>query len=56
MTLHLQEGLDLTDGQVLPVPQSDKLIEGAKQLVCVLHNFPFVQALASAGDDLCEEV
>lgn len=56
MTFHLEEGLDLTDRQVLPVAQSDQLIKSAKQFVCILHDFPLIQALACAGDDLGEEV
>lgn len=56
MTLHLQEGLDLADGQVLPVAQGDQFIEGAEQFECVLENLAFVQALASAADNLGEEM
>lgn len=54
MTFHLEEGLDLADGQVLPVAQSDELIEGAKKLVGISQNLPLVQAPTSAGDDLSE--
>lgn len=56
MTLHLQERLDLADGQVLSVSQSDQLVKGAKQLVGILENLPLFQALARAGHNLGEEV
>lgn len=56
MRLHLEEGLDLADRQVFPVTQSNQLIEGAEQLVCVLQNLPLVETSACAGDDLGEEV
>lgn len=56
VTLHLQEGLDLADGQVLPVPQGDQLIEGAEELEGILENLAFLQILAGAGDDLGKEM
>ena len=56
MRLHLQEGLDLADGQVLPVAKRDQLVECAKQLVGIAEDLAFVQALACAGNDLGEEV
>lgn len=56
VTLHLEKGLDLADGQVLPVAQSDQLVESAEQLVGILDDLALVQALASAGDDLGKEV
>lgn len=56
MALHLQEGLDLADGQVLPVSQGDQLVESAEQLIGILDDLPFVQALARAGDNLGEEM
>lgn len=56
MTLHLEEGLDLADGQVLPVTQGDQLIESAQKLERIVDNFPLIQALACAGNDLGEEV
>lgn len=56
MTFHLQESLDLADGEVLPVSQSDELVESTKQFVGILDNLPLIQALASAGNDLGEEV
>ena len=56
MTFHLQKCLDLTDRQVLSVTQCDKLVEGRKKLVCILQDFPLIQGLAGAGNDLGEEV
>lgn len=46
----------MADGQVLPVTQSDQLVERAKQLVGIAEDLALVQALACAGDDLGEEV
>lgn len=54
--LHFQKGLDLADGQVLPVTEGDELIECAEQFVSIPQDFPLIQALACAGDDLSEEV
>jgi hypothetical protein len=54
--LHLQEGLDLTDGQVLPVTQGDQLVKGAKKFVGISHNLALVEALAGARDNLGKEV
>ena len=54
--LHLEEGLDLADGQVLPVAQGDQLIERAEQLVGIAEDLALVQTLACAGNDLGEEV
>lgn len=56
VTLHLEEGLDLVDRQVLPVTKGDQLIEGTEQFVGILQDFPLVQALARASNDLGEEV
>lgn len=56
MTLHLQEGLDLADGQVLPVSQGNQLIEGAQKLEGILQDLTFLQVLAGAGDDLSKEM
>lgn len=56
MTLHLQEGLDLADGEILPIPQGDQLIECAEELEGILENLTFLQILAGAGDDLGEEM
>lgn len=54
--LHLQEGLDLADGQVLPVAQSNQLVEGAEELVGISHDLALIESLAGARDDLGEEV
>lgn len=56
VTLHLQERLDLADGQVLPVAKSNQFVEGAKQLERILQDLPFLQSPASTRDDLGEEV
>lgn len=56
MTFHLQEGLDLAEGQVLSVSQCDELVESAEQLVGIFHDLPFVQGSARAGNDLGEEM
>lgn len=56
VTLHLQERLDLADGQVLPIAKGNQLIEGAKQLICILQDFPLLQGPASTCDNLGEEV
>lgn len=56
MAFHLQEGLDLAERQVFSVPERDKLVEGAEQLVGILHNLSLVQGLAGARHDLGEEV
>ena len=56
MALHLQKGLNLADGQVLPVPERHQLIEGADELKGVPQNLALVKALAGAGDDLGEQV
>lgn len=56
MRLHLQEGLDLADGQVLSVAEGDQFVKGAKQFVCISENFSLVEALAGTGDDLSEQV
>ena len=56
MTLHLQECLDLADGQILPVTQSDQLVEGAEEFVGISEDLALVQALASASNDLGEKV
>ena len=52
MTFHLKKSLDLAERQVLPVSQSNKLIEGAEQLVGIAKNFPLVQGFADARHDL----
>lgn len=56
MTLHIQERLDLAHREVLAVTQCNQLIKGAEQLVGILDDFPLVQSLACAGDDLGEQV
>jgi len=56
VALHLQEGLDLADGQVLPVAQGDQLIKGTEQLVGISEDLALIKALAGAGDDLGKEV
>lgn len=56
MTLHVQECLDLANGQVLPVAKGDELVEGAEEFVGILEDLALVEALACAGDDLGEQV
>lgn len=56
MAFHFKKGLDLAQGQVLPVAQSDKLIEGAKQLVGISKDLPLVQAFADARHNLGKKV
>lgn len=56
VTLHLQEGLDLTYREVLPVSKRDELIEGAKQLEGISEDFPLIQCLAGAADDLSKQM
>ena len=56
MTLHLQEGLDLADGEVLPVSERHELVKGADKLKGISEDLAFVEALAGAGDDLGEQV
>ena len=56
MTLHLEECLDLTDRQVLPIPEGDQFIKGTEDVEGMLEDFAFVQALAYAADNLGEEV
>jgi len=56
VALHLEECLDLADGQVLAISESYQLIEGTQKVVGMSKNFSFIQALACAGDDLGEEV
>ena len=52
MRFHLEEGLDLADGQVLPVAQCNQLVESAEQFIGISENFALFQALACAGDYL----
>lgn len=56
MAFHLQEGLDLAERQVFSVPEGNKLVKSAEQLVGILHNLSLVQGLAGARHDLGEEV
>lgn len=56
MTLHLEEGPDLADGQVLAVAEGDNLVKGAEELVCISDNLSLIEGSAGAGNDLGEEV
>ena len=56
VTLHLQEGLDLADGEVLPVSERHELVKGADKLKGISEDLAFVEALAGAGDDLGKQV
>lgn len=56
MTFHLEEGLDLAKGQVLPVSERDQLVKGAKEIVGIAEDFPFIKALACTRDHLGKEV
>lgn len=56
MAFHLEEGLDLADGEVLPVTERHQLIEGAEQFVGISEDFALVEALAGAGDNLGKKV
>ena len=56
MALHLQECPDLADGKVFSVTKSDQLVEGAEEFVGVLNDLPLVEAFASAGHHLSEEM
>jgi hypothetical protein len=56
VTLHLDERLDLAEGQVLAVSERDQLVESAQKLICISGDFPLVKALACAGDNLSEQV
>ncbi len=56
VAFHLQERLDLADGQVLPIAEGDQFIERAEQLVGILEDFPLIQTLAGARDNLGEEM
>lgn len=56
MTLHLQEGPDLADGQVLSVAESNQLVECAEKLVGISDNFSLVQSPAGARHHLGEQV
>lgn len=56
VAFHLQERLDLTDGQVLPIAECHQLVEGADELVCIPKDLPFVEAFACAGNHLGEQM
>lgn len=56
VTLHLQEGLNLRQRQVLPVSQGHQLIERAQQLKGIAQDFPLIEALANAGSHLGKKV
>lgn len=56
MTLHLQKRLNLTDGEILPIPKRDQLIEGAEEIEGMFEDLALVQALANAANYLGEEV
>lgn len=56
MTLHFHEGLDLAYGEVLAISKGNELIEGAEKFVCISRDFPLVQRLACASDDLGKQV
>lgn len=56
VTLHIKEGLDLAQREILPVSQSDEFIESAEQFECIPQDFPLVQALADARDNLGKQV
>lgn len=56
MTLHLEEGLDLAEGQVLSVPERDQFVKGAEEIVGIAENFPLIEALACVRHHLGEEV
>ena len=56
MRLHVEERLDLTQGEVLAVAQSNQLIEGAQKLESIAQNLTLVQTSADAGNNLGKEV
>lgn len=56
MTLHVEESLDLANGQVLPITQGDEFIEGAEEFVGILDDFALVEALACARNHLGKEM
>ena len=56
VTLHLEECLDLADGEILSVAERDELIKSAQKLIGIPQYFPLVQALAYTGHDLGEQV
>jgi len=56
MRLHVQEGLDLAHGQVLPVTQCDDLVEGSEKLEGILLDLALVEGFAYRRDNLREQV
>lgn len=56
MRLHIEESLDLTQGEVLAVAQSDQLIKGAQKFESIAQDLTLVQTSADAGDNLSEKV
>lgn len=56
MTLHLQESLDLGQGEVLAVSQSHQFIECTQEFEGIAENLSLVEALANASGDLRKEV
>lgn len=56
MAFHLQEGLDLRQGQILPVAQCDQFVERAEQLEGIAQNLPLIQIPANAGSNLGEQM
>jgi len=56
VAVHLEEGLDLANGEVLSVSQGNQLVEGAEQFVGILQYLALVQALACTRDHLGEEM
>lgn len=56
VALHLQERLDLADGEVLPITKRHHLVKGAEDVKGMSEDLALVQRLAYAADDLGEEV
>lgn len=56
VTLHVKEGPDLAEGEVLAVSEGDKLVKGTKQLVGIAKDLALVEGPAGARNDLGEKV
>jgi len=56
MTLHHQEGLDLTQRYILPISERDELVECAKQLKRMPQNLSLIQALADTRNNLSKKM
>lgn len=56
VALHLQERLDLADGEVLPITKRHHLVKGAEDVKGMSEDLALVQRLAYAADHLGEEV